>query len=134
MTLNGDGKGRFAIDFDLIWNKAIPQGCTKLELQLECIYHADLLYGNWRYYTIADAQSRFLADEERLKLMEDAKFCEFKNGDNIHLAHPALCSDLTLTTVALMNGGNLRVLHQGPVRIRVSNDAGVFFDVSKLAP
>ena len=127
------------IQLDRHGNPWAPEGFETLLLCFERTMDQRLSAGAWLMSSIESASSRRLGESDREALLEDPCFpprlwqgAGHHEGDGWDVAHPALDPTTTRTTLELVSGGRLELLHGDPVRGVARHADGRLLDLATL--
>lgn len=126
------------IDWDLVWNSAVPPSFYHLLTRFPVLYRTDWKEGSWQDTTIADAESAKLSDNERIVLLEDNRHCaRAYQGDDawpLAIQHPAMDEAVTRTHVLGISWFKLELLPSALAQFVCVNDNGDLFRLPQAKP
>jgi len=122
-----------SIDFDIIWNQAVPKEFSLLVIRFACPYRYVWREGSFELNTLGDATSSVVPEEDRIRMLDDSDFdLRAYQGDSDDIQAPWDDEGLTLTTFRYVNWGRFEVLHGLDTRIRCFSPNGDSIDLSAI--
>jgi hypothetical protein len=122
------------IDWNLHWNRTIPDNYRKLAIVFPLPYSLAWTQGSWYYATLDGAISESVPAVERERMLSDGsvEVRTFQNErDGIQPC--AFDESLTRTVFQGINWSRITILHNGEVRFLCFDETGSPFPIPKVA-
>ncbi len=116
------------VQWDLFWNKPIPDGFDELVIRFHDTYWLNWNQGRLDLPTILEANSRIVTTAEREAMMNDGtvdlKCFDFRQETSFDIQPCAFDELLTKTSIECIAGHNISILHGKAIQIVCINEAG----------